>query len=56
MSARDYVDHLSTVSAYLQLPSSEQEQVYDRIMRVLPERVEVAADVIVHLARRSFEH
>jgi hypothetical protein len=52
MSARDYVGHLSTISAYLQLPTSEQEQVYDRIMQVLPERVEVAADITVHLGRR----
>lgn len=52
MSARDYVDHLSTVSAYLELPTSEQEQVYGRIMQVLPEYVEIAADITVHLARR----
>jgi SAM-dependent methyltransferase len=52
MGARDYVGHLSTISAYLQLPTSEQEQVYDRIMQVLPERVEVAADITVHLGRR----
>lgn len=52
MTAGEYVGHLSTVSAYLQLPSSVQEQVYAAIMRVLPEKVEVAADVTVHLARR----
>jgi SAM-dependent methyltransferase len=52
MSARDYVGHLSTISAYLELPASEQEQVYGRIMRVLPETVEMAADITVHLARR----
>ena len=40
MSARDYVGHLSTISAYLELPDSEQEQVYSRIMQVLPETVE----------------
>jgi SAM-dependent methyltransferase len=55
MSARDYVGHLSTVSAYLELPTSEQEQVYQRIARVLPVTVEVAADIIVHLARRRRE-
>jgi SAM-dependent methyltransferase len=53
MSAGDYVSHLSTVSAYLELPASEREQVYGRIMQVLPETVEVAADIVVHLARRS---
>ena len=51
-SARDYVDHLSTVSAYLELPASEQGQVFGRIMQVLPETVEIAADITVHLARR----
>jgi len=55
MSAGDYVGHLSTVSAYLGLPSSQQEQVYARIMRVLPETVEIAADITVHLARRCRE-
>ncbi|MEU6089673.1 class I SAM-dependent methyltransferase [Streptomyces sp. NPDC047085] len=52
MSARDYVGHLSTVSAYLVLPASAQEQVFSRIMEVLPERVEMTADITVHLARR----
>ncbi|WP_411079997.1 class I SAM-dependent methyltransferase [Streptomyces sp. cmx-18-6] len=55
MSADDYVGHLSTVSAYLLLPDREQEQVFDRITRVLPERVGLFADVTVHLARRSSE-
>jgi hypothetical protein len=55
MTARDYVGHLSTISAYLELPDSEQEQVYSRIMRVLPETVEVAADITVHVARRRCE-
>jgi SAM-dependent methyltransferase len=54
MTARDYVGHLSTVSAYLQLPASEQEQIYSRIMEVLPDRVEVSADITVHLARRRY--
>nr|WP_030439293.1 class I SAM-dependent methyltransferase [Actinoplanes subtropicus] len=52
MSARDYVGHLSTISAYLELPASVQEQVYGRIMRALPETVEITADIMVHLARR----
>jgi SAM-dependent methyltransferase len=55
MSARDFVGYLSTVSAYLQLAPSEQGQAYDAIMKVLPETVEVAADIIVHLARRRSE-
>jgi hypothetical protein len=52
MTARDYVGHLSTISAYLELPALQQEQVYGRILKVLPNAVEIAADIIVHLARR----
>ncbi|HUB41455.1 MAG TPA: class I SAM-dependent methyltransferase [Streptosporangiaceae bacterium] len=52
MSAHDYVGHLSTVSAYLELPASEQELVFSRIMQALPETVELVADITVHLARR----
>jgi hypothetical protein len=55
MSARDYVGHLSTISAYLELPASAQDQVFTRIMQVLPEFVEVAADITVHLARRRYQ-
>ena len=55
MSASDYIGHLSTISAYLELPASAQEQVYSRIRQVLPERVEIAADITVHLARRRCE-
>ena len=55
MSARGYIGHLSTISAYLDLPASEQEQVYSQIMHVLPETVEIAADITVHLARRRRE-
>ncbi|MFC4150373.1 class I SAM-dependent methyltransferase [Micromonospora mangrovi] len=53
MTAHDFVGLLSTVSAYLTLPPAAREQVFDRIVRVLPEAVEVTADVTVHLARRS---
>jgi SAM-dependent methyltransferase len=55
MSAQEYVGHLSTISAYLELPASEQEQVLSRIMAVLPDTVEIAADITVHLARRRRE-
>ncbi|MFF1449778.1 class I SAM-dependent methyltransferase [Streptomyces sp. NPDC058274] len=55
MSARDYVGQLSTISAYLVLPASEREQVFSQIMRVLPETVEIDADITVHLARRRSE-
>lgn len=52
MSAGHYVSHLSTVSAYLQMETSQQEQVLGQIMRVLPELVNVTADITLHLARR----
>ncbi|MFC8146437.1 class I SAM-dependent methyltransferase [Streptomyces paradoxus] len=55
MSARDYVGHLSTVSAYLVLPTSVREQVFSRIRQVLPDTVEMTADITVHLARRRHE-
>ncbi len=51
MSARDYVGHLSTISAYRQLSVSAREHVFERILGVLPERVMVMADLIIHLAR-----
>lgn len=54
LSAGDYVGHLSTVSAYLQLPPSQQQQACERIMQVLPDQVEIAADITVHLARRRY--
>ncbi|GAA2424405.1 hypothetical protein GCM10010433_25380 [Streptomyces pulveraceus] len=55
MSASDYLGHLSTVSAYLVLPAGEREKVLGQIGRVLPETVEIAADITVHLARRRHE-
>ncbi|QFY14795.1 methyltransferase domain-containing protein [Nonomuraea phyllanthi] len=55
MSASDYVGYLSTVSAYLVLPATEQEQVFSRIMRILPDTVEIVADITIHLARRRGE-
>jgi SAM-dependent methyltransferase len=53
MTARDFVGHLSTVSAYLQLDVATRQEVYERIAKVLPEQVEVAADITIHLARRG---
>jgi SAM-dependent methyltransferase len=55
MSAYEYVGLLSTISAYLELPASAQEQVLSQIMDVLPDMVEIAADITVHLARRRRE-
>ncbi|MGI5488875.1 class I SAM-dependent methyltransferase [Microtetraspora malaysiensis] len=55
LTADDYIGHLSAVSAYLVLPDAEREQVFSQIMRVLPETVEINADITVHLARRHRE-
>ncbi|WP_406193035.1 class I SAM-dependent methyltransferase [Kitasatospora sp. NBC_01560] len=55
MSAADYVGHLSTVSAYLQLPEPARQQAYEAIGRALPATVEIVADLTVHLARRRPE-
>lgn len=51
LSAEEYVGHLSTISAYLQLPESVREHVLGRILDLLPERVLLVADITVHLAR-----
>jgi len=51
MSARDYVGHLSTISAYLELPDPVREGVLSRVLDVLPERVALVADITLHLAR-----
>lgn len=56
VTAREYIGYLSTVSAYLQLPLPERRQAYAAIERALPERVEITADITVHLARRVPEH
>lgn len=52
VSAHDFVGYLSTVSAYLELPQPVRQKAFDAIMRVLPETVELAADITAHLARR----
>jgi hypothetical protein len=53
MSRQDYVGHLSTISAYLQLPISVRTDVLDRVLDVLPERVTLVGDITLHLARKS---
>ncbi|MFE3177919.1 class I SAM-dependent methyltransferase [Amycolatopsis sp. NPDC059090] len=52
LSADDLIGLLSTVSAYLVLPISVREQVFQRIRRVLPDTVELVSDHTAHLARR----
>ena len=51
MSADEYVGHLSTVSAYLQLPEPIRREALDAIREVLPPRVEMVGDLQLHLAR-----
>ncbi|WP_433161524.1 class I SAM-dependent methyltransferase [Kribbella sp. CA-247076] len=52
MTAHDYVGHLSTISAYVMLPPADRDEVFRRILRVLPETVELNAELHAHLARR----
>lgn len=52
VAAVDYVAHLSTVSAYLMLPVRERRQALDSILAVLPDEVELSADLTLHVARR----
>lgn len=56
LTADDFVGQLSTISAYLMLPPEQRTDVLTQIRSVLPERVEVSADILVHLARRSNTH
>lgn len=51
MSARDYIGHLSTISAYLELPPSVRTSVLSRVLDVLPAQVSLVGDITLHLAR-----
>ncbi len=53
MGARDYVGLLSTISSYLQLSVPDRTALLEQILAVLPDPVELRADLIVHLARVS---
>ncbi|TDD58784.1 class I SAM-dependent methyltransferase [Kribbella antibiotica] len=53
ISAEEYVGHLSTVSAYVMLAPTDRDEVFRRTLEVLPESVELDAQVHVHLARRK---
>ena len=50
-SAEEYVGHLSTVSAYLELPEPVREEAFGRILETLPAYVALVADLTLHLAR-----
>lgn len=53
LSAEHLIGHLATVSAYLLLDADARAEVLARIRSVLPEQVEIIADVTLHLARRT---
>jgi SAM-dependent methyltransferase len=53
LARHEYVGHLSTVSAYLALPEPVRAEVLGAVLDVLPARVDVTSDVVVHLARRA---
>ncbi|MFB6724184.1 class I SAM-dependent methyltransferase [Kribbella sp. NPDC056345] len=53
MSAQDYIGHLSTVSAYVLLEPADRDEVFRLVLDVLPETVELDAQIHVHLARRN---
>lgn len=53
LSADDYVAHLSTISAYLELSERVRARVLDEIRTILPPRVTVNGDLTLHLARRQ---
>jgi SAM-dependent methyltransferase len=52
ISAQDYVGQLSTVSAYVMLEPADRDEVFRRTLQVLPETVELNAEIHTHLARR----
>lgn len=52
MSAEDFAGHLSTLSAYLELPAGRRRQALAAVAGALPASVELTADIVVHLARR----
>ena len=53
MTAADYLGHLTTVSAYRVLPDDVRTSALAAIRDVLPDEVELTADVVLHLARRA---
>ena len=53
LSCEEYIGHLGTVSAFLNLSESDRRTVFGNIHAVLPEQVAITADLIVHLARLS---
>ncbi|MFJ9388055.1 class I SAM-dependent methyltransferase [Nocardioides sp. NPDC101246] len=53
LARADYVRHLDTVSAVRILPAADRSALFADLAAVLPEQVEVRADLMVHTARRA---
>jgi trans-aconitate methyltransferase len=52
VTQKEYVGHLSTLSAYLRLPVEEQQDVLRTVAGLVPGQVRLDAGVRLHLARR----
>jgi len=52
ITADDFIGHLSTISAYVMLDPATRDKVFNQILQVLPETVELNTQVDIHLARR----
>jgi hypothetical protein len=53
LARADYVRHLDTISAIRILSAADRSALFADLAAVLPERVEVRADLRVHTARRA---
>nr|WP_300050874.1 class I SAM-dependent methyltransferase [uncultured Nocardioides sp.] len=53
MARDDYVGLLSTVSAWLELPTVRRTAALDAVRAVLPAQVGLRRDLVLHLARRA---
>lgn len=51
LTDHEYAAHLSTVSAVLVLPSAIRAKLLERVAELLPPRVTLNGDIVVHLAR-----
>jgi trans-aconitate methyltransferase len=52
VTQKEYVGHLSTISAYLRLPLEEQQDVLRAVAELVPAQVRLDASVALQLARR----
>ena len=53
LSRSEWLGYLSTVSAYLMLSADDRAAALDAVAAVLPDEVELTADLTLHLARRT---